>query len=120
MDGKIIIHYIYNVRHEIAVEGRVLLLARLVDLGGHLGQGEYRPPRAFVAILPRGGDKGLEAADIGQYPLLALDEVRFLLRFAWGCPHGLSVTMVVVDDGVGDGGGLGREGLHLVDMVLAE
>lgn len=76
-DNALVLQHADDAGNEVAVEGGVLLLARVIDFGGHFGNGEDVAPERFVTgdVIP--GDNADKALDIGKYIVsLTLDESR--------------------------------------------
>ncbi len=76
-DNALILHDADDAGNEVAVEGGVLLLARVIDFGGYFGNVEDVAPELFVAgdVIP--SDNTDKALDIGEDIVsLTLDESR--------------------------------------------
>ena len=65
-------HYIYYIGNEIAIEGGVLLLARVIDYGIDLGYGKNGMPQGFVTVLPLLANEGLQMSYSFSAPSIAL------------------------------------------------
>ena len=109
-----ITHYIYYISHKVAIEQRVLLLARTKHKVFYLWDIEYRTPCGLIAILPLIGNIPLYAQYIFHYLSLELLALRLLDCLVRNGSRLWLVAIVIVDDG----GGIGIVVLHSAYMYL--